>query len=60
MSECVHTEAHIYTEVLYHLYCVTENSAVDTCPLFPVTTKASQYLRKGDKVSMEPKFVRKE
>lgn len=60
MSECVHTKAHTHTEDLYHFYCVTQNSAVDTCPLFPMTTKGSQYLRKGDKVSMEPKFVQKE
>lgn len=37
---CVYTHAHRVD--LYHLYCATENGAIHTCPLFPMTTKGSQ------------------
>lgn len=60
MYTCVYTRTHTHTVDLYHLYCVTENGAIQTCPLFPMITKGSQYLRKDAEVSTESKFVRKE
>lgn len=60
VSKCACTPLHTHRVDLYHLYCVAENGATHTCPLFPVTTTGSQCLRKDAEVSREAKFVREE
>lgn len=54
------TCAHTHMADFYHLYHITENGAIHTCPLFPMATRGSQYLRKDTQVSTESKIMRKE